>query len=239
MNGISQPKSLEIEIIENQKNQLEYINANLIKTKLKFVFDYVGSIFLILLTSPILFLAFILILIESGRPIIFKQKRSATKNGKIFTCYKLRTMVSSQSLKKNYLENNNPKLNILYNGAMYDSRITPIGKFLRRFRIDELSQLFNILKGEMSLVGPRPLSIEDWEKFNISEENINSFSRREEVKPGITGIWQVSRGRTSSFSEMINFDLFYINNQSRKLDLKIILRTVPVVLFEKNNLTEV
>ena len=201
----------------------------------KQIFDLLVSLILIIITLPFLFLVSILILIESGWPIIYMQKRSSVKNGKIFYCYKFISMYKKVEPDINENQRNNEQSTLLYSESKNDFRVTPFGKFLRNHSIDELPQLINVLKGEMSIVGPRPLMQSDWEAFSSSNDNILEVEQRSKIKPGITGLWQVSRKSSSSFSEMVKYDLFYFYNHSILLDIKIILQTIPIVLFGRGN----
>jgi lipopolysaccharide/colanic/teichoic acid biosynthesis glycosyltransferase len=122
-------------------------------------------------------------------------------------------------------------------GALFkiknDPRMTRVGKLIRKFSIDELPQLINVLKGEMSIVGPRPLPVSDLEKLKETKEFWKSIRDREKLKPGITGLWQISGRSKIGFREMIWLDLYYVENQSLLLDLEILFATIPVVLFGK------
>jgi lipopolysaccharide/colanic/teichoic acid biosynthesis glycosyltransferase len=115
----------------------------------------------------------------------------------------------------------------------HDPRMTKVGKIIRKFSIDELPQLVNVIKGEMSIVGPRPLPVEDLEKLDESKEFWSSIKDREKIKPGITGLWQISGRSNLGFREMICLDMYYIENQSLLFDLEIMFATVPVVIFGK------
>jgi exopolysaccharide biosynthesis polyprenyl glycosylphosphotransferase len=203
-----------------------------IRNRVKRLFDIVGSSLLILLALPVFLLTSLAILIESGRPILFKQLRSATKNGKQFYFYKFRSMTRDADEEKEDLYQFNEA-----DGALFklknDPRLTRVGKLLRRFSIDELPQLFNVLKGEMSLVGPRPLPIADFDRVNQAEEFWEAIRDREKVKPGITGLWQVSGRSNIGFKEMVLLDLYYVENRSLLLDLEILFATVPAVLYGK------
>jgi lipopolysaccharide/colanic/teichoic acid biosynthesis glycosyltransferase len=122
-------------------------------------------------------------------------------------------------------------------GALFkmrdDPRMTRVGRIIRRLSIDELPQLFNVLKGDMSLVGPRPLPVNDFEKFNGTTELWMALKGRDSVKPGITDLWQICGRSNIGFNEMSPLDCYYIENQSLFLDLEILFATIPVVLFGK------
>jgi len=146
-------------------------------------------------------------------------------NGAPFTIYKFRTMVTNAEQLKHELESMNEMRGPVFK-VTKDPRITPIGKLLRRRSIDELPQLFNVLRGEMSLVGPRPLPVDEVRRFHDL-----AHRRRLSVKPGLTCLWQVSgRNQIVEFKDWVRLDLEYIDNWSLWLDFKILLRTIPVVL---------
>jgi exopolysaccharide biosynthesis polyprenyl glycosylphosphotransferase len=193
---------------------------------LKRIFDIViSSILLALLSLPMLLISW-LIKLDSPGAVFYKQTRIGLK-GRQFEIWKFRTMVENASaLQKDLEANNEIKGGILFK-IQDDPRITKLGKFLRRYSLDELPQLFNVLRGEMSLVGPRPLPIRDVSKF--APEHF----LRQEVLPGITGLWQVS-GRSNTDSEAVfSWDFIYIQNWSFWLDLQILLKTIKVVLLTK------
>jgi len=189
---------------------------------LKRFFDIVVSALLIVALSPILLLVCIIMIIDDGLPIIFAQERIGY-NKRRFKVLKFRTMVRNAEKLQAELEAKNE-----IDGAAFkitnDPRITKIGKFLRLSSIDELPQLFNVFLGTMSLVGPRPLPIRDFELFYN-----DSHRRRFSVKPGITGLWQVSGRSEIDFDEWMRLDLQYIDNWSPFLELKILLWTIPAV----------
>lgn len=183
---------------------------------IKKMIDFTVSILGILFLSPLLILVSILIKIETPGNILFYQERIG-KNGKKFKVFKFRSMVENA-------------VNLgagLYMEGENDPRITKIGKFIRKTSIDELPQLFNILKGEMSIVGPRPLLEETTNQMSIIQK------KRLSVKPGITGWAQVNGRNELSMKERIEKDLWYIENQSLILDFKIILKTIKVIFYRE------
>ena len=207
-------------------------NVEAAKKAMKRLFDIVGSIIAIVLLSPVFLITIIAIALESGWPIFFFQRRSALKNGKSFNFIKFRSMVSdAEGLKDSLMEYNES------DGALFkmknDPRITRVGKFIRRSSIDELPQLFNVLKGDMSLVGPRPLPPHDFDNANETTEFWEAIKDRNLLKPGMTGLWQVSGRSEIKFKEMILLDLYYIENHSLLFDLEILFETVSVVLFRR------
>ncbi|MBI4548193.1 MAG: sugar transferase [Ignavibacteriae bacterium] len=195
----------------------------------KRVIDLVGSLVLIALLSPVFVITVFAILIESGPPMIFKQKRSLCRGGRSFDFYKFRSMVHGADGMKGHLQKYNES-----DGALFkiknDPRITRVGKIIRRLSIDELPQLFNVLKGDMSLVGPRPLPVSDLERIQEDWNILRNMKARARAKPGVTGLWQVCGRSALGFNTMIKLDLYYIENQSFLLDMKILLRTIPAVL---------
>jgi exopolysaccharide biosynthesis polyprenyl glycosylphosphotransferase len=188
----------------------------------KRVFDIIASFIGIILLSPLFTITFLAIKIDSPGPIFFSQKRNGFK-GKIFNMYKFRSMVVDAEQRLKELEHKNE-----VSGHMFkikdDPRITRVGKFIRKTSIDELPQLFNVLKGDMSIVGPRPPIIREVEKYDPWH------CLRLSVKPGLTGLWQISGRNDIGFEEMIRLDLKYIRERNFWYDLKIILKTIPVLL---------
>ncbi len=191
---------------------------------IKRCFDLVCSIILITLFSPIYLLIALLIKLDSPGPIFFRQNRIGLHCNK-FKMWKFRTMVvNAEKLQAELEAKNEIKDGVLFK-LKNDPRVTRIGKFLRLYSLDELPQLFNVLLGEMSLVGPRPLPLRDVERFQTMH------FIRQEVLPGITGLWQVSgRSDIENFEEGVKLDIAYIENWALWLDLKILLKTVRVVL---------
>jgi exopolysaccharide biosynthesis polyprenyl glycosylphosphotransferase len=190
---------------------------------LKRFFDIVISALVILLLCPLLLVVAILIKLTSPGPVLFVQKRLGL-NKRRFDVYKFRTMVVDAEARLRELEHLNEVSGPVFK-IKNDPRITPLGRFLRKTSIDELPQLYNVLRGEMSLVGPRPLPVRDYEGFNEDRQR-----RRFSAKPGITCLWQI-RGRSSiPFEQWMELDLQYIDKWSFWLDLEILMRTIPAVL---------
>jgi exopolysaccharide biosynthesis polyprenyl glycosylphosphotransferase len=191
----------------------------------KQMLDFVGALMLLLVFGlPMLLIAFLIKLTSAG-PVLFRQQRSGL-NGSPFPIYKFRTMSTNAEQFKHELAAMNEMSGPVFK-LTNDPRITPVGKWLRKFSLDELPQLFNVLRGEMSLVGPRPLPVDEVRRFNDL-----AHRRRLSVKPGLTCLWQVSgRNKISDFKDWVRLDLQYIDNWSIWLDLLILIRTVPVVLL--------
>ncbi|MFD2699376.1 sugar transferase [Paenibacillus shunpengii] len=205
---------------ESAKEKLIYgsnekVQSNLYSSYVKSFIDYFVSVVCVICLSPLLIIISILIKVDSKGPIIFKQDRYG-KNKKIFQIYKFRTMYTDT-----------PKYATSPTDSK-DPRITRIGKFLRKTSMDELPQLINILKGDMSFIGPRP------ELRNIVEAHYGELEyRRLSVKPGITGNWQVSDVRTEPIHHNLQYDFDYISNISCKSDVVVIIKTIRI-LFKSN-----
>jgi len=192
---------------------------------IKAVIDRAGAALILIPASFMMLVAAIVIKLTSPGPVIFRQVR-AGKHGKPFTMYKFRTMVTDAEMLQSELMVFNQMSGPVFK-IDRDPRITPVGRFLRKWSIDELPQLFNVLRGHMSLVGPRPLPIYEVEKFENTAQR-----RRLSVKPGLTCLWQVSgRNQVTDFHEWVRLDLKYIDNWSIWLDIKILIMTVPAVLL--------
>ena len=179
------------------------------------------SVVLLAATSPILAAVAVLIKVTSPGPVLFRQRRPGL-NGAYFTMLKLRTMKVGAEEEEG--ENWQPS-DVIFFKPRNDPRIIPAGKVLRRYSIDELPQLLNVLKGDMSLVGPRPILSRDYERLRDP-----SHHGRFRMKPGLTGLWQVNGRSNSSDEDRIRADLEYVDNWSLMMDLKILLKTVPTVL---------
>jgi exopolysaccharide biosynthesis polyprenyl glycosylphosphotransferase len=189
----------------------------------KRLLDIVISASLLVLLSPVFIVAAIAVKRSSPGPVIFAQERVGL-NKKLFRVLKFRTMVQEAEEQQAALEHLNEAAGPVFK-IKGDPRITSVGKFLRKSSIDELPQLINVLKGEMSVVGPRPLPLRDYEGFNKDWHR-----RRVSIRPGITGLWQVNGRDQSSFDEWVKLDLEYIDRWSLSLDTKIILMTLPAIL---------
>jgi exopolysaccharide biosynthesis polyprenyl glycosylphosphotransferase len=191
--------------------------------KIKRLMDIIISLVILLLSSPILIITAIAIKVESRGPIFYKQERSGL-NGKVFKIIKFRSMIRDAEKKSGpvWSQKNDP-------------RITKVGAFIRRVRIDEIPQMINVLKGDMSLVGPRPERPYFVEKLS---QEIPLYKRRLKVRPGITGWAQVKHKYDETVEDVktkLRYDLFYIENMSLRNDLKILFRTIFVVLFGKGH----
>ena len=191
----------------------------------KALLDFTGS-FILLTFFGIIFFPCIAIAIKlsSRGPVFFKQQRSG-QNGRPFTLYKFRTMVTNAEQYKHELEAMNEMSGPVFK-VTNDPRVTSVGRFLRKFSLDELPQLWNVLRGDMSLVGPRPLPVDEVKRFSDL-----AHRRRLSVKPGLTCLWQIGgRNQIIDFKEWVRLDLQYIDNWSLWLDVKILLLTIPAVL---------
>ena len=185
--------------------------------------DVIGASLLLLILSPVFLVAALLIKLTSPGPVFFRQERMGY-NKRIFRMYKFRTMVDGADRMIRELESQNEVPGPVFK-MRNDPRVTRVGRWLRRLSIDELPQLINVLKGDMSLVGPRPLPLRDVSRFDE-----NWVRRRFSVKPGITCWWQVSGRSEIPFDRWMKLDLEYIDNWSLTLDLKILFRTLPAVV---------
>ena len=191
----------------------------------KQLLDFFGALVVVLLVSPIFPIVAIAIKLTSKGPVFFLQQRAGL-NGRPFTMLKFRTMIVNAEELKSALAGRNEMSGPVFK-VTNDPRMTKLGKFLRRHSIDEFPQLFNVLIGEMSLVGPRPLPLDEVRRFDD-----RAHRRRLSVKPGLTCLWQISgRNQITDFGEWVRLDLRYIDNWSLWLDLKILFMTVPAVLL--------
>lgn len=190
---------------------------------LKRILDFLLSALLILLVAPFFVCIAVLIKLDSPGPVFYRQERMGLNN-QTFKVWKFRTMVINADKLQSQLQDLNEMNGVLFK-MKNDPRITRLGKFMRAYSIDELPQLFNVLVGEMSIVGPRPFSLSDIKNFS------QHHMVRHQVVPGITGLWQVSgRSNITNFEEVVRLDTCYIESWSLLLDLKILLKTIIVVL---------
>ena len=193
---------------------------------LKRAFDLVCGTLGFLVSIPIIAAVAIPLKKESPGPLIFKQQRVG-RNGRIFNIYKLRSMYQDAEARKQELMEQNQMEGLMFK-MEDDPRITKVGKFIRRTSIDELPQFFNVIKGDMSLVGTRPPTVDEFEQYE------SRHKRRLSMRPGITGMWQVSgRSDIVDFEEVVRLDCQYIDEWSVWLDIKILFKTVGVVLTHK------
>jgi exopolysaccharide biosynthesis polyprenyl glycosylphosphotransferase len=195
--------------------------------RVKRLLDIFGSLVGIILLSPLFITVALAIKITSPGPIFFRQERIGL-HGKVFNMWKFRTMVINAAAMQQDLEKENQTVDGIMFKLKRDPRVILVGNFLRRTSIDELPQLFNILLGQMSLVGPRPLPLRDVERFD------RWHHIRHQVLPGLTGLWQISgRSDIEDFNDAARLDLYYIDNWSINLDLDILAETIGIVLFGK------
>ncbi|MFR3174550.1 MAG: sugar transferase [Clostridium sp.] len=207
------------EVIENER-------SNILYEVIKRIIDIVASFIGLILLSPLILIVSMLIKLESKGEVIFKQKRVGL-NGKEFYMYKFRSMVINAEELKEQLESQNEM-----SGPMFkikdDPRITKVGKFIRKTSIDELPQLINVIKGDMSLVGPRPSLPKEVKKFE------QWMMERLEVKPGLTCIWQISGRNNIDFEDWMKLDIKYVRERSLVLEFKLIFKTIFVLFGDKN-----
>lgn len=191
---------------------------------LKRMFDFIISSLLLVVLSPVLFFIAILVKVDSKGPVFFRQKRVGL-NGRMFTLYKYRSMVTNAEALLETLKDQNEMQGPVFK-IRKDPRITRLGAFLRKYSLDELPQLWNVLKGDMSLVGPRPPLPTEVSHYKRKQR------KRLSMRPGLTCIWQVSgRNEIPDFEEWARLDLEYINNWSLKQDFILLLKTIPVVVL--------
>lgn len=216
MNNLAMEKNVEV-VVKEEKVFYKFF---------KRVIDIVGSLVGLILATPILLIVGVFIKLESKGPIVFTQNRVGL-NGKEFKMYKFRSMVVNAEELKKKLETQNEM-----SGPMFkikdDPRITRVGKFIRKTSIDELAQLINVLKGDMSLVGPRPSLPKEVKQFE------DWMLERLDVKPGLTCYWQVMGRNKIGFDEWMKLDIKYVRERSLWLDIKLIFRTFFVLFGDEN-----
>ncbi len=218
----------------NHKGLALYVKNKLLhegERNIKALFDKILSISLFILFLPLLLLLYLIVYISSNGDPIYKQRRVG-KDNKTFNIYKFRTMKKNADEMLEEILENNPELKAEWEKEFKlhdDPRITRIGKFLRRTSLDELPQLFNVFQGKMSLVGPRPIIEDEIKKYG------EYFSYFTAVKPGITGLWQVSGRNDISYEERVRLDVWYVRNWSMELDIMILVKTAAIVLMRKGS----
>ncbi len=193
-----------------------------IESFLKRIVDVFVSSLVLLFLWPLMLAIGIVIKLQSYGPVIYRSLRVG-KDGREFNCYKFRTMIAGSDGLKQNLRRLNQRRGPFFKIAD-DPRVTRLGRFLRKYSLDELPQLWNVLKGDMSLVGPRPLPVEDCAQYT------SEHRRRLDVTPGVTGLWQVMARANPSFEICMTLDLAYIEKWSLLLDCRILLKTIPAVL---------
>jgi lipopolysaccharide/colanic/teichoic acid biosynthesis glycosyltransferase len=192
----------------------------------KRLMDVVLGTIAFLISIPLWIIISLAIKLDSRGPILFRQDRSG-RDGRIFKMIKFRSMVIDAEEKLRHMEHLNEEKTGLIIRLRDDPRVTGVGKHLRKFSLDEIPQFLNVIKGDMSLIGPRPPSPDEYARYDRRQK------RRLEVKPGLTGLWQVSGRKDTDFNFMVEKDLEYIEKRNFYLDLCILIRTVPAVLMGK------
>jgi lipopolysaccharide/colanic/teichoic acid biosynthesis glycosyltransferase len=178
------------------------------------------------LSIPLWIIVALAIKLDSKGPVLFRQDRSG-RGGRVFKMLKFRSMVIDAEEKLRHMEHLNEEKTGLIIRLRDDPRVTGVGKVLRKFSLDEVPQFINVIRGDMSLIGPRPPSPDEYARYDERQK------RRLEVKPGLTGLWQVSGRKDTDFDFMVQKDIEYIEQQSFRFDLQILLKTIPVVLTGK------
>ena len=219
-------------VLENAKNKIisliyqeVYDHKTNIYKWTKRAFDIVASSLALIVLSPIFLLTSLAIILEDGGPVFFTQIR-AGKDMKPFKIYKFRSMYKNAESQFQRMQAQNEQTGHAFK-IKDDPRVTKVGKFIRKYSIDELPQLFNIIKGDMSIVGPRPILLNQMQECNAYEK------QRLIVKPGLTCYWQVGGRANIKWDEWVELDLKYIKDMSITTDIKLILKTIPVV-FESD-----
>jgi exopolysaccharide biosynthesis polyprenyl glycosylphosphotransferase len=225
--GIVPPAKQSVVAMPGDRSAAGYIHPE-IPCKLvpyafaKRAFDLVLASTMLVAASPIMFAAAIAIAVDSRGPVIFRQTRVG-RGGRYFTCYKFRSMCADAERKKDKLRHLNEMDGPVFK-IRQDPRITKVGAFIRKYSIDELPQLINVIRGEMSIVGPRPPVPHEVEQYGERERG------RLAVQPGLTCLWQVSGRSNIAFEKWVELDLEYIEHMSMRNDVRIFLKTVPAVL---------
>lgn len=212
-----------IVLIPEIEKKYEHSNKKKIYIKVKRVFDIILSIIALVLLSPVFLIISIAIKLDSKGNAIFRHKRIG-KNGKEIYIYKFRTMVeNAEEVMRNFTPEQMKEFKENYK-LENDPRITKVGDFLRKSSLDELPQLINILKGDLSIIGPRPIIEEELERYGRNKSTLLS------VTPGLTGYWAANGRSCTSYEERMKMELYYVENISFKLDMKVFLKTVVSVI---------
>ena len=196
--------------------------VQVLRVVLKRIIDVSVALAMLLIVAPLMWLVALAIVLDSPGPVFYVSQRIG-KRGRSFPCFKFRSMVTNAEKLKDSLSTRNERDGILFK-MKDDPRVTRVGAFIRKYSIDELPQLFNVLRGEMSIVGPRPSIADEVEKYDLDHR------RRLEVLPGLTGLWQIEARHDASFAKYVALDTIYVEKWSLSLDIKIMLRTAEVVL---------
>lgn len=213
--------------LNRRNSSVSVLNGNLIKR----IFDIVFALLILTLFSPLYLILMVLIALNSQGPIFYIQKRIG-KNHRPFNCIKFRTMINNADEVLETMMNDSAQMRQEFQTSFklkQDPRITKIGKFLRLTSLDEFPQFWNVLKGEMSVVGPRPLVVEELPKYG---RKINTVLK---IKPGITGLWQVSGRNDIPYPKRVQIDVYYATSHNWLLDLWILYKTIGVIIFPRNN----
>ncbi len=226
----------EIMLSENSTDNVEKIdykvntNKNIVYLGIKRIIDIIGSLFGMIILVPVtIVIAIIRLIVKEERGSIFYSQKRIGKNGKYFKLYKYRSMIKdADEVLKKYLEENEEARKEFeeFQKLQNDPRITKLGNILRKTSLDELPQMLNILKGDISFVGPRPIVDGEIDKYGEKREKFLS------VKPGLTGYWQVNGRSNTSYEDRINMELYYVDNCSLWLDIKIFFKTF-ITVFKK------
>lgn len=202
------------------------VPTSMLSLALKRLFDIVAAIVLMILSAPVMLVTALLVKLTSPGPVLFRQQRCGL-NGRTFICLKFRSMHVDAENRRSELEGLNEMSGPAFK-IRNDPRVTPVGRVIRKMSIDELPQLWNVVKGDMSIVGPRPPVPGEVAEYARWQR------RRLSMRPGLTCLWQINgRNKTSDFNEWVRLDLLYIDSWSLMLDFKIFFKTVPAVLFQK------
>ncbi len=218
---------LQLHLQSSFRLRIAWFLSFILPQAIKRSMDLFGALLGVMLLAPVMLAIALLIRLDSPGPVLFRQLRHGYRE-RLFWVLKFRTMIVDAEQHVDDLENKNESAGGVLFKLRDDPRVTPLGRFLRRSSLDELPQLVNVLRGEMSLVGPRPLQLRDSKKLQALDPE--GYSRRLQVMPGLTGPWQIGGRSEVDYSHMVELDLDYVNNWSLIGDLRIIFRTFLAVL---------